>query len=193
MRTLSIYLTLSLLLFTLLANAQTTESPVIAKVLLEGGIEFGGDEILEVIFTNGGEQTIQAGQGGFIAVGGQFQFPKVKPLMIRTSIGIKYVTTAADNANIRLTRWPIYVSGYWLVTDDIRVGVGAITQQAVRFKGDGFVPDLDLSSNIGPRFELGYKWIALTYSALNYLTEADESVNASSIGIALSFALPTNK
>ncbi len=102
--------------------AQQPEKPVTAKFLVEAGIEYGGDEILQVFFTNGEDQTMRAGQGGYIAVGGDFQFSNVKQLMLRTSIGIKYNTTAADNANIRLTRFPVHLTPFWKINNDFQVG-----------------------------------------------------------------------
>jgi hypothetical protein len=170
--------------------AQQTEKAVTAKFLVEAGIEFGGDEILEVFFTNGGDQTMRAGQGGFIAVGGEFQFPNVNQLMLRTSIGIKYNTTAAENANIRLTRYPVHLTPFWKINDDFRLGVGITTHLGPKLKGDGFFPDVDFTSSAGARFEFGYKWIALTYTAINYKDENGESVSAGSVGACLSFTFP---
>ena len=94
---------LSLLLSTIEVAAQPSERPATAMFLIEGGFGYAGDEILQVFFTNGEDQIMRAGQGGFIAVGGQLQFANVKQLMLRASIGFKYNTTAAENVNIRLT------------------------------------------------------------------------------------------
>ncbi len=186
----------TLLTFLLTATnvfSQQSENSMIARFLVEGGVEYGGDEILKVFFTNGGDQTMKAGQGGYFGVGGQFEFTQVKNLMIRTLIGIKYNTTAADNANIRLTRFPLIVIPYWKIKNDFRVGIGIASHQQAKLKGDGFIPDVDFKSTIGPRIEFGYKWVALTYTAINYKSEDDESFSASSIGISASFNLPKNK
>ncbi len=170
--------------------AQEKEPGVKAKLLLEGGIEFGGDELLQVFFTNGGDQVMRAGQGGFLSVGGQLEFPSVEQLMIRGGIGWKYNTTAADNANIRFTRLPMYLMPFYKINDDFRLGAGITTHQAVKFKGDGFVPDLDLDSNLGARVEFGYKWAALTYTSLKYTGPSGQSLSGSSIGFVLSFTVP---
>lgn len=191
----SIISLLSLLMF--LASTQVfsqqAEKSQNAKFLVEAGIEYGGDEILQVFFTNGEDQTMRAGQGGFIAVGGEFQFSKIKQLMVRTSIGIKYNTTAADNANIRLTRFPVHLTPFWKINNDFRLGVGITTHLSPKLKGDGFVEDVDFTSNTGARFEFGYKWIALTYTAINYKDEAGKTIAAGSIGASLSFTFPNKK
>ncbi|MFN7495324.1 MAG: hypothetical protein ACK5RG_20565 [Cyclobacteriaceae bacterium] len=182
----------SLLMFLTLMKtwAQESERPLTAKFLIEGGFEFGGDEILQVFFTNGGNQTMRAGQGGYIAFGGQLQFAKVKQLTVRASLGIKYNTTAADNADIRLTRLPVTITPFWNINDDFRLGVGVTTHINPSLHGDGFVPDVAYTSTTGPRFEFGYRWIALTYTAISYKTVSGASFSASSIGVSLSYAFP---
>lgn len=184
---------LCLLLPAIQVFAQQSERPLTANFLIEGGIEYGGDEILQIFFTNGEDQTMRAGQGGCIAVGGELQFSSVKQLMLRATIGLKYNTTAADNANIRLTRFPVQLTPFWKINDDFRLGVGVTTHLNPSLKGDGFFPDVAFNSTIGPRFEFGYKWIALTYTAISYEDESGESFSASSIGASVSLTFPNKK
>ncbi|MDX1905754.1 MAG: hypothetical protein SF053_01880 [Bacteroidia bacterium] len=167
-----------------------TDAPVIGKLLIETGIEYGGDEVLKVFFTNGGEQSVRAGQGASLSVGGQLRFAHVKNLMIRAAIGVKYNTTAADDANIRLTRFPLTLMPCWLIRDDFRIGAGITTHLSPRLNGDGFFPDVSFVSSLGPRFELGYKWVGLTYTALSYQADNSTSYGAGSLGATLSFTLP---
>ncbi|MCU0387886.1 MAG: hypothetical protein MUE71_04710, partial [Chitinophagaceae bacterium] len=126
-------------------------------------------------------------------VGGEFQFANVKQLMLRTSIGINYNTTAADNANIRLTRFPVHLTPFWKINDDFRLGVGITTHLGPTLKGDGFIDDVDFTSTAGARFEFGFRWIALTYTAINYKDEAGQSFSAGSIGACLSFTFPNKR
>lgn len=170
--------------------SQQAEQPVQVRLLLEGGLEYGGEEILTVFFTNGEDQIVRAGQGGYVAIGGQLSFPGLSSLMFRSTIGIKYNTTAAENANIRLTRLPFHFTPFWKINEDFRLGVGITTHQEVRFRGDGFVPNIDFTSSLGPRFEFGYKALALTYTALNYISETNEQVSASSVGLSVSYLIP---
>ncbi len=189
MKKIIIVIQVSLMLASFNSYSQDSEKPVLAKALIEGGIEYGGDEILTVFFTNGGDQTMLAGQGGYLSFGGQLEFSKVKYFLLRATLGIKYNTTAADNANIRLTRIPINLIPYLLIKEDFRLGFGITSHQNVRFNGDGFVNDIEFSSSIGPRIEFGYKWIALTYTSLKYKAEMEE-ISASSLGVSISYAFP---
>jgi hypothetical protein len=177
-------------LTTIQAFSQQVEGPLTAQLLIEAGIEYGGDEILQVFFTNGEAQTMRAGQGGYVNIGGELQFSSVKQLMVRASIGIKYNTTAADNANIRLTRFPVHLTPFWKINNDFRLGVGITTHISPNLKGDGFIPDIAYKSTVGPRLEFGYKRIALAYTAISYEDEFGKSFSASSIGASISFTFP---
>lgn len=170
------------------AAQSESNSGITAKLLVDMGIEYGGDELLTVFFTNGQDQTMLAGQGAYLAAGGQLDFGK--SVMLRMSIGIKYNTTAADNANIRLTRLPINIIPYWKINEDFRLGVGLTTHQSVRLKGDGFLDDEDFKSTTGARVEFGYKWAALTYTSVKYEAQNGEQLDAGSLGLSISFTLP---
>jgi hypothetical protein len=173
------------------SNAQTQEpKKVIPKLLLEGGFEFGGDELITVLFTNGSDQTLRAGQGGTFSMGGQLGFTKVDWLLLRASIGIKFTTTAAENANIRFIRWPLTLSAHYQAPKGFRAGLGITGHLGSKFYGDGFFDDMVFSSTPGPRLEIGYKWIAMTYTFQSYKTVQNVTLNANGFGFFVSFALP---
>ena len=109
--------------------------------------------------------------------------------MIRASIGVKYNTTAAENLNIYVLRFPINVMPF-LQFNKFRIGAGITSHQGARFKGDGGLPDVDFTSPIGARVEIGYSWFAVTYTAVDYETPLGESFDASSFGMSFSFTLP---
>lgn len=102
---------------TLFENAVAQDEPKYRPVrfLVGGALEFGGDEVAKVFFTNGETQAVRAGQGGSISIGAQVQFPKASKFLLRGSIGYKYVTTQADNVHIRLTRVPMQLTANFMV------------------------------------------------------------------------------
>jgi hypothetical protein len=163
-------------------------SPV--RLLIKGAMEFGGDKVAEVYFTNGETQSVRAGQGVSIAVGGEFQIPSVEKLLFHTTVGYKYVTTQADNAHIRLTRVPIHVTANWLLTKKLRLGAGMATHQAIRFKADGLGEDIRFAGATGPTFEVAYSGIGLTYTAMTYKDQDKHSYSANAIGLAFTITIP---
>ena len=156
---------------------------------LGAGIEFGGDKIAEVYFTNGADQSVNAGQGGSLFAA--LDYAVSKSFRIRTTAGYKYVTTAANNANIRLTRFPIQLSGIVNLDKKWWLSAGFATQQGIRFKGDGFLDDLNLTTKGGATFGLGYNTVFLSYTGMKYKDNLQYEYNASSFG--LGFLLPLKK
>ena len=168
-------------------NAQGSSQKL--ALSLGGGIEFGGDKIAEVYFTNGADQSVNAGKGGSVYAALEYQLSK--SFRIRTLAGFKYVTTAANNANIRLTRFPLQISGIVNLNKDWWLSAGLATQQGIRFKGDGFLDDLNLTTKGGAVFGLGYNTFFLTYTGMKYKDNRQNAYDASSIG--LGFLIPLRK
>lgn len=188
--------TKTLLFFLLLTSAHQLFAQEIVKkgpsvrLLITGGLELGGDEVAKVYFTNGNDQSVKAGQGGSIAVGGQFQLPKVERFLLRATVGFKYVTTAADNVHIRLTRIPIQFTGNWMAAKKLRVGAGLAMHTNIKFKADGIGEDLTFAGASGPTFEVAYSGIGLTYTAMTYKDNYKNSYSANAIGLSFSLTIP---
>ena len=67
-------------------------------------LDFGGDDIATLSFTDGDTQNVKAGQGLGLGVGGWFRPVESVPFELQGILGYKVVWTAADNADIKMTR-----------------------------------------------------------------------------------------
>lgn len=185
---------LALLLFPVPLLAQTKSAPTAPSAgfnwVLEGGIAFGGDEVVRIVFTDGSDQTLSAGQGGHIAFGGQYRLPSVPRLAIAATAGIKFVTNASENASIGITRIPVEVMGRWSLQQDWWVGAGVVNHASVNVKGDGFFPDETLDASLGTKVELGWRWLSLSYTAQEYTAPSSETFDAGAIGINARWVIP---
>ncbi len=161
-----------------------------AKFLLDLGLHYGGDDIATIQFQNGDEQEMLAGQGLTLAIGGEFRIPDFKYAIFRTTIGLKYSTTAADNANIMFLRYPLNLMAFAIPVDDFRIGLGATSHLGAVLKGDGFFEDVEYESSFGPRIELGYKWVSLTYTNITFTDEFGQDYDGSSFGVNFSVTFP---
>lgn len=172
-------------------EAPKKETPV--RFLIKGALEFGGDKISEVYFTNGDKQSVRAGQGGTLTVGAQVEVPGAERLLFHASAGIKYVTTKADNAHIRLTRVPVLLTANWMATQKLRLGAGLAMHRGIRFKADGIGEDVKFQAASGPVVEIAYREIGLSYTAMKYKDEFKNSYSANAIGITLTGVIPGKK
>ena len=174
------------------AQQPGTKGPAV-RFLVGGALEFGGDEVAKVYFTNGNEQSVNAGQGGSIAVGAQFQIPTAEKFLLRTTVGYKYLTTEADNVHIRLTRVPIIATANYMVLNKLRVGAGIATHQAIKFNAGGIGDNMTFSGAAGPTFEVAYAGIGLSYTAMKYKDNMNNSYSANAFGFTFSATFPNKK
>lgn len=74
-------------------------------VYFEGGVHFGGDDLVQVTYTDGGSDSIQAGRLLSLAIGvtGQISYN----VQGRASLGYKYDFIKADNGTVSFSRMPL--------------------------------------------------------------------------------------
>ncbi len=149
-------------------------------------LEFGGDAIATVSFTNGSSQDVDAGQGGNFALGMHYR-PAAWDVDFVATIGYKFVTTAASNADIGIDRTVLQVIALYDPKDSWWIGGGPVWHNGVKFDGDGFGPDIDLGSSTGFTIQAGWKWIGLMYTNMEYTAQVARrpTVDASAIGVLL--------
>jgi hypothetical protein len=171
----------------MLLHAQTkTNNQKPVRFLLGAAFEFGGDNLAEVFFTDGSVQKMNAGQGGTLFAGGQVRLTKSEKLFLRGSVGIKYLTTKADNAHIRLTRIPLQLSLNYVPVKKLRLATGIVSHQAINLKFDGLGQDAKFTSSPGLQFEAGYGLFALSYTLMTYKDSDNTAYRANAIGITIS-------
>lgn len=164
------------------APPATPASPI--AFVIEGGVEYGGDEIVAIQFTNGDTQKLSAGQGGTIAAGLQFQPAALPRFSVAATVGYKFVTNASENASIGMTRIPLELVGRWKLDQDWWIGAGVVRHASVKLNGDGFFPDDEFDASTGATLELGWRWAALTYTSLDYADPFGGTYDAGSIGVS---------
>jgi len=188
-----ILLSLVVFTFTICAHAQNETKYRPVRLLISGALEFGGDDVAKVLFTNGETQPVKAGQGVSISAGAQIQFPNVEKFLLRASVGYKYVTTQASNVNITLTRVPIQLTANLMVINKLRLSAGLVTHANVKFNSGGLGDDMTYKSNVGPVFEIAYGGVGISFTALKYKDTANKSYSANSFGFTISGVIPGMK
>jgi len=180
--------------FTSLSHAQKSQekvsdrSPI--KLLLGVALELGGYNADEIFFTNGDSQPVRTAQGISVGVGTRMQLPSIKRFALDATIGFKYVTTAADNAHIRLTRIPMHLIGHGMISDDWSAGLGMISHQHIRYRSDGISQDLDFNNTLGVQFQVASKGISLHYTKMNYQDQNNRNYKANAFGLSYYATIP---
>jgi len=172
---------------------ELTIKPPAFRFLVGVAAELGGETIAVTEFTDGQTQSMPAGQGISVALGGQYQMPKAEKLLLRGTIGYKYITTMATDANISLSRLPLIFSVNYMAAKKLRLSAGLTNHQIIRFNADGYGEDAKFKSAAGPIFEIAYHGIGLTYTAMTYKDSQNSRYSANSIGLSLSETLGRKK
>ena len=153
-----------------------------------GAFEFGGDTVATVTFTDGSDQDVQAAQGGTLGIGVRYRPYANAPWGLRSTIGYKFVTTQASNADIGIDRMVWDLVANYRLNENVWVGGGVVRHMNTHFNGDGFAPDIDFDDAMGLRLEFGWQWIALAYTNMKYKDEFGFTYDANSIGVVLTNA-----
>jgi hypothetical protein len=167
--------------------AQGADSGKRGGFLAQLDLDFGGDDVATLSFEDGDSQDVNAGQGIGIGIGGWFRPAKSVPFELQGILGYKVVFTAASNADIKLTRTTLQLNGLYRFPNDWYVGVGYVQHMSPELDGDGFFEDLEFDDSNGFNLEVGWKWIALHYTSIEYSSPGYEDVDASNVGIRFTY------
>ncbi len=151
--------------------------------LLTFNAEFGGDPVATVLFTNGDTQDVDAGQGVSLSIG-RFIRPNAGPFMYSAGLGYKYVTTAAENADITLTRFVLDARVDRGLPNNLWVGLGPVVHFGTKLKTDGLGPNESYDPAIGLNARFGWKALSVTYTKMSYKGEFGGTYDASGIGFS---------
>jgi outer membrane protein with beta-barrel domain len=185
-------------LLALLSSVSTAQSAAPAKDLGPRGgflaqldLDFGGDDLATVYFEDDESQDLTAGQGVALSVGGYFRPVESSPFEIEASIGYKYATTQAENADINVSRTLLQLEALYRWPNGVYVGAGLMQHFSPELNGDGFFEDVRFDDATGLNLEIGWRWISLHYTDISYGNEfldfIGEEVDASHFGVRFTY------
>lgn len=149
----------------------------------ELALEFGGDDVATVSFVGGGSQDVRAGQGGTLAVGGHYR-PAGAPIDLVATVGYKFVTTAASNSDIGITRFVVQLTGLYDPVEEWWIGGGPVLHAGTTLDGGGLTSSVSFDPSIGLNLQGGWRWVGVTGTLMTYKA-AGASVSANAIGLSL--------
>jgi len=156
---------------------------------LFGGLTGGGDKLAEVVYSNGDREAIRAGGLAHLAAGVVWQ-PTQTPVSLQATIGWHADSINARNGDVKFTRLPFEVLGYWHGAPNLRLGGGARFVRDARLESDvgGFTDTVKFKDSTGYVLEAGLRlgprgWVNLRYTDEEYEAESLNNV----------FIVPTGK
>lgn len=154
-----------------------------AGFILQADLDYGGDDVATVYFEDDSSQDLKAGQGLAISAGGYFRPIENSSFEIQGSVGYKFSTTQASNANIGITRTMLQLEALYRWPDGIYLGGGLMMHLSPKLDGDGFFPNVNFDDATGFNAEVGWRFISLHYTNITYTNDFVEDVDASAFGL----------
>lgn len=175
--------------------------------LLNVGMEFGGQKLVDVTYSDGSKSDIEAGRGFLLAGGALFYLndPAPHTVEIQTSFGVKYTTVKeATNASIDFLRWPVEALVFYRNSEKkFRLGAGITHQINNKLEGseDASGLSMDFENATGTVIAGEYIFgseenmsVGIRSTTIKYQPKAvSGSVNANSLGFTFTFLFSGQK
>jgi hypothetical protein len=162
------------------------------RPLLKSGIDFGGDKMLTVVFTNGDTQDIRANDGFYL--GGGLAIID-RNMEYHVTAAFKFAIIDADNGDVEWTRFPIEALAFYRF-ERARIGGGLTYHVNPKIETSGAIgnPDVTFKNALGAVLQADWlitDKIALggRYTMLDYDPIGDFSGSAKSNGFGISFSI----
>ncbi|MGE5625037.1 MAG: hypothetical protein ACM3ZT_05765 [Bacillota bacterium] len=140
--------------------------PDATQLTVDTGLDFGGDKLVTVAFTDGSTKSLNAGDGVFGDVGVLHNFGS-SGWGLKGTIGVKYNAISASNGTISFIRFPLDVLGIYTYGNH-HFGAGLTYVMSPKTNLDGFGPDTDYNNATGLVLQYQYWLFGLRYTNLKY-------------------------
>jgi len=120
----ALHKSLPALAFALAAAFPVGSHAVDVRPLLKLGIDFGGETLGTVTFTDGSTQSIKSNQGFYLGGGALIRVTDSKDIEVEVSLSYKEDSINASNGNVKFTRMPVDALVFYRFPQQFRVGGG---------------------------------------------------------------------
>lgn len=160
-------------------------------VFLQGGVHFGGDDIITATFTNGDTEKIKGGE--LLTVSAGLGMEVHENLEARFMAGIKFDSINAENGDVDFYRYPLEALLMYKAAEKVYLGGGLSYHLNPNISGDGIAANanIDFDDALGFVVELDYVlsnggYLGVKLTSIDY--EAfGQSASGNSIGGLLGF------
>ncbi|MDH5181559.1 MAG: hypothetical protein OEY07_18000 [Gammaproteobacteria bacterium] len=165
-----------------------------ADMMIEAGVHFGGDEVIESPYSDGQTGSIKAGENYTFAFGPMFKL--IGNWQLQTTIGMKtgadYALDGLDEVEVSLVRFPLNALLFYEI-GSFRFGYGTTWHVAPKLKGSGVASNVsqEFDDAVGEVVEIDFRqterflW-AIRYTRIEYENSLNgQRYDGTSIGILI--------
>lgn len=131
-------------------------SPNPLKAVLAFGVTSGGDTLATAIYTDNSTANIKAGSGVQFGLGAEYRLDP--DFAVQGTVNYQVDNASASNGDLRFSRIPVEVLGYYYLADKWRVGGGVRFVEGAKLIGSGSIsfPTVDFKNTTGAVLEVEY-------------------------------------
>lgn len=155
------------------------------SLLVSGGYDFGGDRLLDIEYFDGSSDTIRTSQGFNLGVGGEYRPNASSNFALRGLAGFKFSTNRESNVDATIYSFPIELSANWYASRDLRFGIGYVEHLGAKLDSDFGNSNFEDAS--GPKYEIAYKGVALSFTEMDYVDQNGFKYSADTFGLSYSY------
>lgn len=155
------------------------------RFALTAGLTGGGDKLATATFRDGSTQSIRA--GGLVQIGaGVLWQPAGTPLAVQATFNYHVDSVNASNGDLRFSRYPVEVLGFYTGLGPWRIGGGArfVLDPSLTIDVPGTNLTVDFEDTIGAVLEAGYQFGRYVSVNLRYTVEKYKPKTASTGTVA---------
>jgi hypothetical protein len=190
-------ITMSKLLRTL-GVAAAFAGPVVAdaaeiRPLFKAGYDFGGDDMVRVVFTDGSSETIKTNEGLYLG-GGAAIINDARNWEFHVTLAYKFAMINASNGDVEWTMFPLEALAFYRF-QKIRLGGGLAYHINPSLEGSGVIGGLDVKFKNAAGAVLQADWriteqmaAGLRYTVIDYEAKGAFTGSTKSEGLGLTFS-----
>lgn len=190
--------TICALMFLICGSAEATK----IRPAFTSALEFGGDKLIDITYSDGSKSSIEAGRGIVFGGGVNIDLSETVPHTFEAQLtaAIKWTSAKeAKNGNVDWYRFPLELISFYHNTErNYRLGGGLTYQIANELKGSGDAAAAAMKFDNGAGYVLEGDYffgekkdliLGVRYTGINYRAQnaASSTINGSSWGIAFNY------
>jgi opacity protein-like surface antigen len=157
------------------AQAQAPADNTGLRFFLGAGLTAGGDKLAELEFTDGSDSSVTA--GGLVQLTGGVDYRINSDFSLQTSLSYHVSDATGSDGSIRFTRMPIELIGYYNVSPEWRIGVGAryVSKPKLKASGEAGNGQVNFDNTVGALIEAEYMMSPKAGVKIRYVSEKYET------------------
>lgn len=144
----------------------------------------GGDEVLDVEYTDGSYSKIRAGEGVTFDLGLHYH-PYALPLDFAATFGYKTAGSKDRDSDLGIDRYVLKLFAYVDLPNRFWISAGPVWHLSPKVNGDGYFDDIKFDDAVGGSVGFGWWFVGVSYTSIKYRVAGLPEIDGSNVELNL--------